>query len=106
MSEKVFFEYKRLPPNIYPEPRNIRVQLQKIMISKYKDKLVSDIPLATELILKTIKPKDLLKAEKILLKYQILNIDWDILKVDKNSPKFNSKMFKWIKNEETNNDDF
>ena len=99
MSEKLYFEYKRMEPFAYPEMRDVRSQLFVQMCKKYKDTKVSKIPLSTEIILKTIKFKDTTKADKILLKYQVVILDWEETREMKDVI-FNSKMFKWIKNEE------
>jgi len=55
--------------------------------------------LSTEIILKTLKFKDPAKAEKILLKYKVINVDWEDTRNMKDVI-FNNKMFKWIKTEE------
>ncbi len=99
MSEKLYFEYQRLEPLLYPAPRNIRSQLYMLMCKKYKDSKVSKIPLSTEIILKTLKFKDPTKADKILLKYQVVILDWEQTRNMKDVI-FTNKMFKWIKNEE------
>jgi hypothetical protein len=88
-----------MEPLKYPEPRNIRQILQSKMCGKYKNAKISEIPLSTEFILKSIKPKDTAKAEIILLKYQVINVDWDQMKLIADMT-FHSNMFKFIKNEE------
>ena len=95
--DKIFFSYERMEPFKYPVPRDVRTQLLKKICTKYKDKPLSAIPLSTEIILKTIKPKDPSKAEILLLKYKIILEDWEeIRKID--NIMFNSKMFRWMPN--------
>jgi len=97
MSDKILFTFERMEPKKYPEPRDIRMQLSKQMCYKYKDKPLSSIPLSTEILLKTIKPKDPTKAEILLLKYKVLIEDWEETREMKDII-FTSKMFRWAKN--------
>ncbi len=98
MTDKIFFLFERMEPMKYPEPRDLRIQLQKRMMAKYKDQPISNITLSTEFILKSIKPKDG-SPEIPLLKYKVINVDWEDTR-DANTIKFNNKMFKWTKAEE------
>lgn len=95
---KIYFEFERMEPFKYPEPRDIRSQLEKRMITKYVNKPISNITLSTEFILKSIIPKDG-SPEKPILKYRVINIDWDDTREIKDI-NFDRKMFKWMKNEE------
>lgn len=97
--DKIHFEFERMEPLLYPSPKNIRLELYKQMCIKYKDTKIYKIKLSTEIILKTIKFKDPIKAEKILLKYKVVNLDWESTRSDKTT-LFNSKMLKWEKTEE------
>jgi hypothetical protein len=97
MSDKILFSYERMEPRKYPEPRDIRMQLNKQICFKYKNKPLSDIPLSTEIILKTIKPKDPTKAEILLLKYKVCIEDWEETREMKDVI-FNPKNFRWVKN--------
>lgn len=87
-----------MEPMAYPAPRDLRAQLQRAMCNRYKDTKVSKIPLSTEIILKTLKFKDPEKPEKPLLKYKVINNDWDLLQ-DLNDT-FDSRMFAWIKEDQ------
>jgi hypothetical protein len=98
MADKIYFVYERLEPFKYPEPRDIRNQLEKKFRYKYKDKPLSSITLSTEVILKSLKLKD--EIEKPLLKYRIVNLDWEDTKKIKDIT-FENKMFRWQKAEET-----
>lgn len=98
MSDKIYFSYERMEPIRYPEPRDIRIQIQRAMISKYKDKKLSEIPLSTELILKFIKSKDE-TPDKILLKYKVINVFWEEVRKIKNI-NFEPKMFRFMKGDE------
>jgi hypothetical protein len=101
--DKIFFEFQRMEPLKWPEPRDIRVQLEKRMVGKYKDQPISKILFSTEFILKSIKPKDG-SPEKPLLKYKVVNIDWEDTREIKDI-KFDKKMFKWTKGEENEYED-
>ena len=94
--DKIYFEYERMEPKQWPEPRNVRSQLEYKMIGKYKDKPISDITLSTEIILKVLKLKN--GIEKPLLKYKVINLNWENTRSCKD--KFTSKMFKFQKKEE------
>jgi len=98
MSDKIYFMFERMEPKRYPEPRDVRIQLEKFMVSKYQDISISKITLSTEIILKSLKPKDG-SLEKPLLKYKIINIDWEETRKIKDI-KFNKKMFRWQKGDE------
>jgi hypothetical protein len=98
MSDKIYFMYERLTPLKYPEPRNLRSQLESHMAHKYKDQPISKITLSTEFVLKSIIPKDG-SPEKPLLKYKVLNVDWEDMRELKDL-KFDKKMIRWVKNEE------
>jgi len=98
MSDKIYFAYERMEPFKYPDPRDLRSQLEKRIVAKYKDQPISKITLSTEFILKSIVPKDG-SPEKPLLKYKVINIDWEETREIKDL-KFDRKMFKWIKDEE------
>ncbi len=102
MDGKIYFEYERMEPFKWPEPRDVRMQLEKNMLHKYKDQPISKITLSTEIILKSIKFKDG-GLEKPLLKYKVINIDWEETRGMKNV-KFDRKMFKWIKNDTSFNE--
>lgn len=82
----------------YPEFRDTRNRLQYLIIKKYKDKPLGEITFSTEIILKALKPKDG-SPERPLLKYKVINLDWDTTKSQKDV-NFNSKMFRWMKAEE------
>ena len=105
MSDKFYFEYERMSPFIYTQPRDIRMQLQKQICKLYNSEKVSEIPLSTEIILKYIKPKEENKANKILLKYKVVILDWEYTRTLKDLV-FISKMFKWNKGEETLSGDY
>lgn len=98
MSDKIFFMYERMEPFKYPEPRDLRSQLERRMAAKYKDQPISKITLSTEFILKSIIPKDG-SPERPLLKYKVINLDWEETREIKDV-KFEKKMFKWMKAEE------
>ena len=101
---KIFFEFERMEPFKYPEPRNIRNILSSKMCAKYNKCKISEIPLSTEFIIKSIKPKDPSKAEIIILKYRVINVDWDFHK--DNHDIFTSNMFRFLKNEEPIYEDY
>lgn len=102
MNDKIYFTYERMEPVKWPAPRDLRSQLQREFVKKYKDKTLSKITLSTEIILKSIKPKDG-GPERPLLKYKVINIDWeDTKKID--DIDFNSKMFRWMREEQTYNE--
>jgi hypothetical protein len=92
-----------MEPLKYPEPRDIRTQLEKRIVGKYKDQPISKITLSTEFILKSIKPKDG-SPERPLLKYKVINVDWEDTR-EIEDIKFDKKMFKWVKGDEPNYDD-
>ncbi len=96
MADKIYFEYERMEPMKWPEPRDIRSQLRTLMINKYKDKPISKITLSTEFILKSIKPKDG-SPERPLLKYKVILLDWEDTREMKNI-MFDIKMFRWVRN--------
>lgn len=98
MADKIYFMYERMEPYKYPEPRDIRTQLEKNMISKYKNLPISKINQTTEFVLKSIIPKDG-SPERPLLKYKVINLDWDDTRKIKDV-KFEGRFFKWTKNEE------
>jgi hypothetical protein len=87
-----------MEPFKWPEPRNIRSQLERLITTKYENEPLSKITLSTEFILKSLKPKDG-SPERPLLKYKVTNVDWENTREVKNI-NFNRKMFRWIKNEE------
>jgi hypothetical protein len=87
-----------MEPFKYPEPRDIRSQLERRMTAKYRDQPISKITLSTEFILKSIIQKDG-SPEKPLLKYKVINVDWEETRETKDI-NFDKKMFRWIKNEE------
>jgi hypothetical protein len=93
--QKIYFEYERMEPFKWPEPRDIRTQLEVRMCGKYKNCKVSKIPLSTEFVLKVIKAKTADQADKILLKYKVVNVDWE--QVRELDEVFDRKMFKWVK---------
>jgi hypothetical protein len=99
MSDKIEFIYERVEPFRYPEPRTLRRDLILQMCKKYHDKLVSEIPLETDIILKSISPKTEDEEERIILRYKVINIDHDVTK-KVNEIKFERKMFKWARPEE------
>jgi hypothetical protein len=99
MKDRIYFSYERMEPMKYPEQRDTRMKLTKYICDMYKNKPISDIPLSTEIILKTLKPKDPSKADIILLKYKVINEDWDNTRYDKDTIFINS-LFKWVKEEE------
>jgi hypothetical protein len=101
--DKIFFEFSRMEPFKWPEPRDIRIQLESLMIAKYKNVPVSKITLSTEFVLKSLKLKNG-SPEKPLLKYKVINIDWEDNRELK-SIIFDKKMFRWTKGEETFNAD-
>ncbi len=101
MNDRLFFTYERLEPKLYPEPRDIKSQLQRKFCNIYKDKLLSDILLSTEFTIKSIKSNDLSKSDKILLKYKIVSIDWDEIKHNK-KVTFKQEMFRFLNTIEQN----
>ena len=94
--KRIYFEYERMEPFKWPEPRDIRTQLETRMFGKYKDSKISKIPLSTEFILKVIKAKSADQADKILLKYKVVNVDWEQTR-EMSDEVFDRKMFKWVK---------
>ena len=56
--DKIYFTYERMEPIRYPEPRDIRMILQKKCCSIYKDVNISNIPYSTEIIIKSIKSEN------------------------------------------------
>ncbi len=98
MSDKIYFMYERMEPFKYPEPRDLRAQLERLLTTKYKNEPLSKIVLSTEFVLKSIKPKDG-SPERPLLKYKVVNIDWEDTReiVD---IIFDRKMFRWMKKDE------
>ena len=103
MSDKIYFMFERMEPLKWPEPRDVRTQLQKLIVTKYKDKPISKITLSTEFILKSYKPKDG-SPERPLLKYKVINEDWEQTREIKDV-NFNNKMFRWVKGEEHDYED-
>jgi len=97
--DRLYFVYERMEPFLYPEPRTVRIDLEKKLCYKYKDTKVSKIPLSTEIILKVLKPKDPTKADKILLKYKVVILDWEETREMKDVI-FTKEMFRWAKNDE------
>lgn len=104
MSDRIFFSYERMEPHRYPSPRGIKNMLYKNFCNMYKNTDISKIPLSTEFIVKSIKYKDTTKADYILLKYKVTNIDWEEIREIKGI-KFNSKNFRWIDLTEKNYDE-
>lgn len=96
--DKIEFTFERMEPFKWPQPRDIRTQLEKCMTKQYYDKPLSKITLSTEFILKSIKPKDG-SPERPLLKYKVINLDWEDTR-EINDINFNKKMFRWVKDEE------
>ncbi len=97
MSKKrIYFEYERMEPLRYPEPMDVRTILKRKMCGKYRDSKISKIPLSTEFILKVIKAKTADQADKILLKYKVVNVDWEETR-DVKDEVFNENMFRWVK---------
>lgn len=92
-----------MEPMHYPEPRDIKVQLMRKFNFLYKNCNISDIPYSTEIILKSIKNKDPSKLDHILLKYRIINTDWEELRHEK-GVKYNSHDFRWIDTVEQNHE--
>jgi hypothetical protein len=103
MSNKIYFTYERMDPRMYPEPRDLRSQLERRMVAKYKDGPLSKITLSTEFILKSIKPKDG-SPERPILKYKVINLDWEDTREMKDI-NFDKKMFRWTKGEEQDYED-
>lgn len=95
--------YERMEPKRYPEPRDLRMQLEKHMMMKYRNKSLSEISLSTEIILKSIKPKNG-GAEIPILKYKVINVDWEDTRGIKDVI-FEKKLFKWMKSEENDYED-
>jgi hypothetical protein len=98
MSDKIYFAYERMEPFRYPEPRDIRSQLERHIIGKYKDQPISKITLSTEFVLKSIVPKDG-SPERPLLKYKVINADWEDTREIKDII-FDRKMLRWMKGDE------
>lgn len=98
MADKIYFTFERMEPFKWPEPRDIRTQLETRMTKKYNDEPISKITLSSEFVLKSIKPKDG-SPERPLLKYKVINIDWEATR-EIEDVKFNKKMFRWVKSEE------
>lgn len=93
-----------MEPLRYPEPRDIKSKLMSIFCGINKNSMLSDIPYTTEIIVKSIKNKDPSKADYILLKYKVINVDWTDLRELKNV-KFDPKKFRWINTTEKNYDE-
>jgi len=91
--DRLYFIYERMEPKRYPEPRDIRLDLKKLMVAKYKDQPLTKITLSTEFILKSIKPSDG-SPERPILKYKVINCQWDMTK-EISDIKFDKKMFRW-----------
>lgn len=104
MSDRLFFIYERMEPLRYPEPRDIRSILQRKYCGIHKGVDISDLPYSTEIIVKSIKAKDPSKADHILLKYKVINVDWEELRHEKNI-KFDSSDFRWLNITEQNYDE-
>jgi hypothetical protein len=104
MSDRIFFSYERMEPLKYPTPKDIRNILYKKFCYTYKNIDISKIPLSTEFIIKSIKYKDVTKADYILLKYKVTNIDWEDIREIKGEI-FNPKNFKWMNITEKNYDE-
>ena len=93
MSDKIYFIYERMEPKRYPEPRDFKQKLFAKVVNKYKNGPLNEIDESTEVVLKSLKPKDDM-PERPILKYKVINIDWETTK-DIKDIKFESKMFKW-----------
>lgn len=92
---KLYFYYERMEPFKWPDPRDLRAQLSKRMITKYKGQNISKIPLSTEFVLKFTRNEP-------VLKYKIVILDWDEgLETRKiKNIKFTEKMFRWVKEDQ------
>lgn len=86
---KLYFYYERMEPLKYPDPRDLRNQLRAKFNSIYKNKMIGNIPLSTEIVLKNI-------GQIPVLKYKVIQIDWEEAREMKDV-KYDSKMFCWIK---------
>jgi hypothetical protein len=104
MNERLYFTYERIAPFLYPIPRNIRQILMRMFCGMYKNSKLSDIPYTTDIIVKSIKNKDPAKIDHILLKYRIINIDWEELRSIKDII-FDPKKFRFLDTTEKNYDD-
>lgn len=104
MDNRLYFTYERMLPLKWPEPRNVKLILLKMFCNIYKNSYLSDIPYSTEIIVKSIKNKDPTKMDHILLKYKIVNVDWEELRSIKDV-KFELKNFRWINTTEKNYDE-
>lgn len=93
---KISFEFERMEPFKYPDPRDLRSQLKRKMCWIHNNKKISEIPLCTEIILKYLKSKNSEKPDRPLLKYKIINLDWEETKFIK-TDKFSEKNFSWMK---------
>lgn len=88
---KLYFYYERTDNGKFKDPKDLRNKLYSLMIMKYENKPLSDIPLSTELFIKMF-------SGRVILKYKVINEEWgegietrtikDII--------FNKKMFEWI----------
>ncbi len=101
MTDRLYFTYERLSPFVYPEPHDVKNQLLKKFCYEYKNRPLSDILLCTEIVLKTLKPKDPTKAERPLLRYKIVSEDWEEIRTNKKTI-FNPSMFRFLDMTEQN----
>ncbi len=92
-----------MEPHKYPEPRDLRSQLERRFMAKYKDEPLSKITLSSEFVLKSLKPKDE-SSGRPLLKYKIINLDWEDTREMKDII-FDRKMFRWTKGDEQDYED-
>lgn len=104
MDERLYFTYERMAPFLYPNSRNIRQLLTSMFCNMYKNSRLSDIPYTTEIIVKSIKNKDPTKIDHILLKYRVINVDWEELRYIKDV-MFDPKKFRLIDTTEKNYDE-
>jgi hypothetical protein len=104
MDERLYFTYERISPFLYPNPRNIKQLLTSMFFKEYKNSRLSDIPYTTEIIVKSIKNKDPTKMDYVLLKYRIINVDWEELRSIKDV-NFDPKKFRLLDTTEKNYDE-
>lgn len=93
---RIFIYHERIEPMAYPVPRDLRSQLLNKMGKIYKDKKISNIPLTTEIIIKSLKFKN--GTEKPVLRYNVIVDNWEETRIDKDL--FYKSYFTWCKEEQ------
>lgn len=94
---RVYFHFERLADGVkLRDPRDVKSKLGSLMKKKYDGKPLSEIPLSTELFIKMF-------GGKRILKYKIINTDWDEDSIETRKMKkdiFTTNMFVWVRAEE------